>query len=124
MEYEYQLSSSRHGQSQAKGSDLTLDHCSILKTVVARFLGAEKPFISDRVTASNSFDAFITAAEPRMPADLPPMPPLAKLPPDARKKAPSRTSQITTKPLSRKEMREGPVDYYELSGRWARQLGR
>ena len=38
--------------------------------------------------------------------------------------APIRTTRIITKPLSRKEMREGPVDYHELSGRWARQLGR
>lgn len=107
-----------------RGPSLALDHCSILKTVLARFLGAEKPFMSDRVSASNSFDAFLTEAEPRMPADLPPPPPLAKLPPGDRKKAPSPTSQIITKPLSRKEMREGPVDYHELSGRWARQLGR
>ena len=107
-----------------KGPSLALDHCSILKTVLARFLGAEKPFLSDRVSASNSFDAFVTEAEPRMPASLPRMPTLADLPPDARKRAPSPTSQIITKPLSRKEMREGPVDYHELSGRWARQLGR
>jgi phospholipase C len=113
--------------ARGKGPSLTLDHCSILKTVLARFLGAEKPFLSDRVSASHSFDAFLTETEPRMPApvgDVPASPSLQCLPPDVRKKAPSPTSRIITKPLSRKEMRTGPVDYHELTGRWARQLGR
>lgn len=108
--------------ARGKGPSITLDHCSILKTVLARFLGAEKPFLSDRVSASLSFEAFLTEAEPRM--DVPRSPSLRPLPLDARKTAPSPTTRIITKPLSRKEMREGPVDYHELSGRWARQLGR
>jgi phospholipase C len=32
---------------RGKGPSVTLDHCSILKTVLARFLGAEKPFLSE-----------------------------------------------------------------------------
>ena len=31
-----------------KGPDIVLDHCSILKTVLARFCGTENPFFSDR----------------------------------------------------------------------------
>jgi hypothetical protein len=105
-----------------KGPSITLDHCSILKTVLARFMGAEKPFLSDRVNASLSFEDFLTEAEPRM--DVPRSPSLPPLPLGERKKAPSPTTKIITKPVSRKEMREGPVDYHEISGRWARQLGR
>jgi hypothetical protein len=89
--------------------------------VLARFLGAEKPFLSDRVHVSHSFEAFLTEAEPRL--DVPPSPSLPSLDIGERKAA-SPTTRITTRPLSRQEMREGPVDYHELSGRWARQLGR
>ena len=106
---------------RGKGPSVTLDHCSILKTVLARFLGAEKPFLSDRVSASHSFEAFLTETAPRM--NVPPSPPLRPLPFDP-PPALSPTSQIMTRPLSRQEMREGPVDYHELTGRWARQLGR
>jgi hypothetical protein len=73
------------------------------------------------VNASHSFDAFLTEAAPRM--DVPPSPSLPSLPIDVRI-APSPTTRIITKPLSRKEMREGQVDFHDLSGRWARQLGR
>jgi len=106
---------------RGKGPSVTLDHCSILKTVLARFLGAEKPFLSDRVSASHSFEAFLTETAPRM--NVPPSPPLRPLPFDPQQPL-SPTSQIMTRPLSRQEMREGPVDYHELTGRWARQLGR
>lgn len=104
------------------GPSVTLDHCSILKTVLARFLGSEKPFLSDRVSASHSFDAFLTEAAPRTVPEFEDKL-LPGLPIGVRS-APIRTTRIITKPLSRKEMREGPVDYHELSGRWARQLGR
>ena len=106
---------------RGKGPGITLDHCSILKTVLARFLGAEKPFLSDRVSASHSFDAFLTETRPRL--DVPAPPTLKNLPPEERS-APSRNSRIITKPLSRRDMRQGPVDYHELTGRLARQLGR
>jgi hypothetical protein len=106
---------------RGKGPGITLDHCSILKTVLARFLGAEKPFLSDRVSASHSFDAFLTETRPRL--DVPAPPPLKNLPREERS-APSRNSRIITKALSRREMRQGPVDYHELTGRLARQLGR
>jgi phospholipase C len=76
-----------------KGPDLVLDFCSILKTIIARFLGTQRrrmsgvgpshrgttdtdrgrwvtyytyPFLSDRVHASRSFDAYLSAAEPRL----------------------------------------------------------
>jgi phospholipase C len=106
---------------RGKGPSLVLDHCSILKTVLARFLGAEKPFFRDRVNASLSFDNFLTGAAPRM--DVPPSPSLPPLPIGDRK-ALSPTSRITTPPLSRKDLRERQADYHDLSGRWARQLGR
>ncbi len=106
---------------RGNGPDLVLDHCSILKSVLARFWGGEKPFLSDRIHASHSFDAFLTEKSPRM--DVPPSPSLPSLPFGSRR-TPSRTSKIVTSPLSRQSMREGPVDYHELSGRWARQLGR
>lgn len=106
---------------RGKGPSLTLDHCSILKTVLARFFGAEKPFLSDRVNASHSFNAFLTETAPRM--DVPAPPSLPSLTLDVRKTL-SPTSNIVTRPLSRQEMREGSVDFHALTGRWARQLGR
>lgn len=103
------------------GEKLALDHCSILKTVLARFFEG-KPFLSDRVSASNSFDAFVKEAVPRM--DVPPFDKELKALRETERKGPSRTSKIITTPLSRKAMRAGPVDYHDLTGRWARQLGR
>jgi phospholipase C len=105
-----------------KGPSITLDHCSILKTVLARFIGAEKPFMSDRVTASQTFNAFLTEPAARM--DVPNPPELqTSFAPDSRRVAPG-ASAIITPLLSRQEMRNGPVDYHALSGRLARMLGR
>lgn len=105
-----------------KGTSTVLDHCSILKTVLARFMGANKPFLSDRVHAAHSFNGFLTEAAPRM--NVPPFAgSLDELPLDVRS-APSGTTQIITPPLSRAAMRAGPVDWHDLTGRWARQLGR
>jgi phospholipase C len=104
-----------------KGESVTLDHCSILKTVLATFAGNDKPFFSDRVNASYSFNGYLTAEQPRM--DVPASPALGQLPIDVRRPA-SGASAIVTPTLSRKEMRTGPIDYHVLSGRLARMLGR
>lgn len=47
------------------GTRMVLDHTAITKTVLARFLGHRKPFLSDRVTASPSLNAFLTESQPR-----------------------------------------------------------
>jgi phospholipase C len=107
--------------TRGKGPSITLDHCSVLKTVLARFAGDEKPFLSDRVRASQSFESFLTEAEPRM--DVEPSPDLADLPLAAPLLV-AGASQIVTPPLMRKQMREGPVDFHDISGRLARMLGR
>jgi phospholipase C len=106
---------------RGKGEGITLDHCSILKTVLARFAGEDKPFMSDRVHVSQSFDAYLS--EPAPPTVDEPLPVLEDLPIDVRRVVPG-ASAIETAPLSRKRMRQGPVDYHELSGRLARMLGR
>lgn len=103
-----------------KGPSVILDHCSILKTILARFCGDKKPFMSDRVHASHSFESFVTESAPRGVADPPtlrdfPFPSSSELP---------GTSRIITEPLFRKGMRESHVDYHEISGRLARMLGR
>ena len=104
-----------------KGPSLTLDHCSILKTILARFCGDEKPFLSDRVQASQTFESYLTEDQPRM--DVPQSPALGSLPITVRREV-SETSKIVTPPLTRKRMREEQVDYHDLSGRLARMLGR
>ena len=51
---------------------IVLDHCSILKTILACFCGDSQRFLSDRVHASRSFESFLTEASPRLdvrPAD-------------------------------------------------------
>ena len=100
---------------------ITLDHCSILKTILARFCGDKKPFLSDRVRASQSFEAFLSAPTPRMDVGMPPT--LRALPINARSRV-SGSSAITTAPLFRKRLREEQVDFHEVSGRLARMLGR
>jgi phospholipase C len=105
---------------RGKGPGITLDHCSILKTVLARFLGAEKPFLSDRVSASHSFNAFLTEPAPRTV----PAPPKLDHLPIGERIGNGSASAIVTPSLSRRRMRAGPVDFHDISGRWARQLGR
>ena len=118
-----------------KGPDIVLDHCSILKTIMARFLGTRRrrmsgewpphwvsdttyPFLSDRVHASRSFDTYLSAPEPRL--DVPASPAMADLAPDS----PRRSRAIITDVLSRAQMRRGNVTFHDLTGRLARQLGR
>lgn len=100
-----------------KGPDVTLDHCSILKTILARFCGADKPFLTDRVNASHTLESFLTESQPRLSASSPGLPSLF---------APKNTGQpaIVTKPLSRKAMRAGDADFHDLTGMLARVLGR
>jgi hypothetical protein len=113
--------------------DIVLDHCSILKTITARFLGTRRhrlfphrqtyytyPFLSDRVHASNSLDAYLSAAEPRL--DVPASPPIEPLPLEPQ--LPMRGRAIITPVLSRAQMRRGNVSFHDLTGRLARQLGR
>lgn len=102
-----------------KGPDKVLDHCSILKTVIARFLGDQKPFLSDRVAAAQSFESYLTAPAARM--DVPASPDMPLLPDEIVFR---RGRMIATEPMSRKAMRAGNVDYHDLSGMVARMLGR
>jgi phospholipase C len=95
-----------------KGPSITLDHCSIVKTVLARFAGEHRPFLSSRVAASHSFESYLTAQQPRL--DVPDAKPLAELPIEAPLVMPGG-SAIITAPLSRKRMRQGMVDYHELT---------
>jgi Phosphoesterase family len=102
-----------------KGPDIVLDHCSILKTIVARFCGESRPFVSDRVEASRSFDSYLSESQPR--TDVPPYPPLPPLPADEPLR---RGSTIVTRPVFRRQMRSGNVDFHDLTGMLARMLGR
>jgi hypothetical protein len=102
--------------------DITLDHCSILKTILARFCGDTRPFLGDRVHASRSFEAFLTAPVPRR--DIGAVPGFSDLPADGSRRTIAGASAIITPPLFRKRMREEQVDFHELSGRLARMLGR
>jgi len=108
--------------SPGKGPSVVLDHCSIVKTILACFCGDKKPFLNDRVHASHSFESFLTESAPR---EVPPpaAPPLRVLP-FTSGRAISGSSRIVTRPLFRKRMREEQVDYHEVSGRLARMLGR
>lgn len=101
-----------------KGPDHVMDFCSILKTIIARFCGQDKPFLSDRVNASQSFESYLSQAEPRMLVPSPyPMQPL----PDNQLR---QQSSIVNKPISKRQMRAGNVDYHDLTGMLARMLGR
>jgi phospholipase C len=108
-----------------KGPDIVLDHCSILKTIIARFC-PDRPFLSDRVRASRSFDAYLSAQEARL--DVPPAPYMQPIPLDAQLDAhlPAMpgAGQIMTEPMTRKKMREGNIDAHSLLGMLARMLGR
>jgi phospholipase C len=101
-----------------KGPDNVLDFCSLLKTVIVRFCGGDKPFLSDRVHFSRSLEAYLTEAVPRM--NVPKSPDMPLLPEDTQR----RTRGIETDPVYRKEMIKGNVDYHDLSGMVARLIGR
>jgi phospholipase C len=108
-----------------KGPDIVLDHCSILKTILARFCGGESaPFLSDRVSASRSFEAYLTQAAPRLDVSAPAAPALAALAPLPLDEPIRPKRAIVTQPLSRSQMRRGNVDFHDLTGMLARMLGR
>jgi phospholipase C len=100
------------------GPNIVLDHCSILKTILACFCGDSKPFLSDRVHASRSFDAFLTESNPRLGLPAPERP--TCVPPED----PNPLPGIITQPVFRKQMRTNRVDYHDLTGMLARLLGR
>jgi hypothetical protein len=108
--------------SPGKGPSVVLDHCSIVKTILARFCGDKKPFLNDRVHVSRSFESFLTESAPRA-VPPPAAPPLRVLQFTSGRRI-SGSSRIDTRPLFRKRMREEQVDYHEVSGRLARMLGR
>jgi len=102
-----------------KGPDITLDHCSILKTILARFCGAERPFLSDRVHASRTFESFLKEKKPRLNVPSPPALPSVFAP-----ERPNGGRGTVTKALSRKALAKGDVDLHDLMGMLARLLGR
>ena len=103
-----------------RGPGVVLDHCSVLKTILARFCGRERPFLSDRVAASHSLDPFLTQAAPRL-SEIPASPMLPSLD-DELPRRPGRL--IVTRPVSRRALRTGAVDFQDLTGMVARLLGR
>jgi phospholipase C len=105
--------------SPGRGPDIVLDHCSILKTILARFCADSKPFLSDRVDASQTFDAYLSESSPR--TNVPPPPPLAKLPPEV-SPTPASPSRITTAPITRNKMLTEGVEFNDLTGMYARLL--
>lgn len=100
---------------------MTFDFCSILKTVLARFAGDERPFLSDRVDASQSFEPLLTESSSRYVDE--PVPEISELPVELPRIAEDE-SAIDTSHLTRKQLREGDVESHELMGRLARMLGR
>ena len=102
-----------------RGPRITLDHCSILKTILARFCPTARPFLSDRVQASNSLNAFLTEVAPRM-AQVPRSPGIT--PPTLG--TAERAGKMTTQPISQAQMADGDLDYHDLTGMLARMLGR
>jgi phospholipase C len=97
---------------------LVLDHCSILKTILARFCGASRPFLSDRVHASLSVDALLTLAEPRLDQ----VPPSPYVPSPYRIGFPRPPMRFN--PVSRKALRSGDADVHDVTAMLARMLGR
>jgi hypothetical protein len=94
-----------------------LDHCSITKTILAWQFDENAPFLSDRVRASRSFEAYLTETTPRLDVPAPtPLPPLDEPIPQGR--------AIVTEPLFRSQMEGGNVDFHDLTGMLARMLGR
>jgi hypothetical protein len=110
-----------------KGPSVVLDFCSILKTILVRFCGDSRPFLSDRVAAARSLNAFLTepAARPAPPG-LPEIPPLE--PQERSGDLPSGGiapgTAIGRPALFRRQMVEGDVEFHDLGGRLARMLGR
>lgn len=100
-----------------KGPDTVLDHCSIIKTILARFLGDQKPFVSDRVHSSHSFNGYLTLDEPRMNIASPDLETLDE------EHMHRGADPIITRAVFRRQMRHGNVDYHDLTGMMARVIG-
>ena len=99
----------RGTSTNPRGADLSGGHGTVYYTA---------PFLSDRVQASRSLDAYLSCTEPRL--DVPASPTLESL---ARERPPYDRA-IITEVLSRAQMRRGDVDFHALTGWLARQFGR
>ncbi len=107
--------------SAGKGPEMVLDHCSIIKTILARFCGNDRPFLNDRIHWSHSFESFLTESEPRVnPIPSSPILPSPFMP----GRTLDRTRAIITKPVTRRAMDVGEADFHEITGMLARMLGR
>ncbi len=101
-----------------KGPDLTLDHCAILKTILARFCPSGPPFFSDRVAASPSFNGFLSASTPRVVATP------ATVVQARAARATGLADKPVLQPMSRASVRAHGADFHDLTGMLARMLGR
>jgi hypothetical protein len=103
------------------GPEVVLDHCSILKTVLARFCDEDRVFMSGRVAESHTFEAFLTEPAVRNVTENPPD--IKDLTAAVRRLA-ADASAIDTPPVSKSRLRDGVVDSHALMGHLARLLGR
>ncbi len=108
-----------------RGPQIVLDHTSIAKTILARFC-PDRPFLSDRVHAARTFDAYLSGRTPRLNVqgspDLVPLPGDPK--PGSSRAQTARHHQVRTEPMSRQKLATGNADSHELLGMVARMLGR
>jgi phospholipase C len=103
-----------------KGPSIVLDHCSIIKTVLARFIDGERPFLSERVAGSLTFEEFLTAPQARADIPLPDRPQEIPIEDDV---APATTgTEIVTPLFSVSRLRDHEVDYHDMSGWMARTI--
>ena len=97
-----------------KGPDIVLDHCSILKTILARFVARRRPSQRPcRGVAQLTFSSAAARAWSQGSASAQGS--------AARQRKTGRS--IATEPMSRAAMRHGNVDYHDLTGWLARAPG-
>jgi phospholipase C len=89
-----------------------LDHTSILKSILARFCGRQKPYISQRVKYANSLERAITSEFRKIKSEPRPLPPLSDDGSSARRRASGSVNDFEI--MTKQKISGESADFHEL----------
>jgi phospholipase C len=89
-----------------------LDHTSILKSILARFCGKKKPYISQRVKYANSLERAITSEFREIKSEPDPLPPLSDNRSTARQRASALNNNFDI--MTKQKISGENADFHEL----------
>lgn len=88
----------------------TLDHASVLKTILVRFCNEARPFLSDRVNSAHDMGPALSAALRTISSEPPALPSL----PDMRRTAPVKTAAKNFEKMTKGKLSSRDADFHDF----------